>query len=326
MCPVECEVSPWLPWKRATSRAVTAFRRSRTVQWAEDGGKPCPKLRDTKVCNMMECPVDCAMTEWKCGACAKTCGGSSKVCTRVVRPASQGGRVAARSLKPCTATCRTAYRLQLSVGTPTPCTKSCGGGKRGRRNISTAIQCGAARHAVRRTKQSCATSSLPYRLRGYTMASLQRLYKDMWRRQQDVHKNITIAAEHGGIACPQGETNIRLALHHALSTASSASGKHGRRAARVVLARGLAPGQWANSHCTAVKLRTWMKRPRVTTCGSVPSLPCRIGGGGAAAPSRAVLVCASAPDCGPEHIWRSPLPGLDGNGYLQPQPCAVDCR
>ena len=66
---------------------------------------------------------------------------------------------------------------------------------------------------VRSDAQSRAVqrAGLPYRLCGYTMASLQRLHKDMWRRQQGVPQDYHNCGRARWHCVPaEVETNVRL--------------------------------------------------------------------------------------------------------------------
>lgn len=135
LCPVACEVTSWGSWSGCSATCgdgVNARRREVRVE-AEDGGAPCPKLEETKPCDLMACPVDCKTTAWVCGTCHKTCGGGSKLCKReIVSPASSGGKACPQlaqtvqcNMQNCPIDC------ELSPWSPpSPCSKSCGAGTR----------------------------------------------------------------------------------------------------------------------------------------------------------------------------------------------------
>jgi hypothetical protein len=72
------------------------------------GGRSCPPLRESRLCNLHKCPVDCKLSKsfgpW--GSCSRTCGGGARVRSRtVVTAAAYGGKKCQAALKTQSKTC-----------------------------------------------------------------------------------------------------------------------------------------------------------------------------------------------------------------------------
>ena len=53
----DCKVSSWQPWGKCSAKCGIGFmkRTRRIIQFPENGGEPCPVLRQTRGCNVNAC-------------------------------------------------------------------------------------------------------------------------------------------------------------------------------------------------------------------------------------------------------------------------------
>merc|ERR550532_704707 len=93
--PVNCKVGDWTAWGKCseTCDGGTKTRAREVIVEPEYGGKRCPALEETMVCNTDQCPVDCKVGDWKpWGECSLTCGGGTKTRARdVIEEPKNGG-------------------------------------------------------------------------------------------------------------------------------------------------------------------------------------------------------------------------------------------
>ena len=94
-CPVDCVVSDWSEWSTCTKACGGGIQtRTRTVITpAMYGGRPCPTLSDTMVCNAQPCPVDCVVSAWSAWSpWSSDCGYGFRTRSRTVvtQPANGG--------------------------------------------------------------------------------------------------------------------------------------------------------------------------------------------------------------------------------------------
>jgi hypothetical protein len=87
--PRPCAVSKWSGWGNCSKTCGDGtVQRTRTVKAKERfGGEPCAKMSlvDVKDCNLLHCPVPCALTQWsKWTPCTKTCGAGKQTRTRSI--------------------------------------------------------------------------------------------------------------------------------------------------------------------------------------------------------------------------------------------------
>jgi len=140
-CPkkeVNCKVSQWGSWSKCSKDCGGGVStRTRTVTtWPSNGGKECPALKDTKICNPQPCKTDCKVSDWSnWGSCSKTCGGGVKTRTRKIVSKSCGGGKDCPPLvdtEPCnTQSCKQDCEVS-SWSSWTKCSKDCGGGEQKR--------------------------------------------------------------------------------------------------------------------------------------------------------------------------------------------------
>lgn len=140
-CPVDCVVSGFGQWGACSHScgAGTKMRHRTVERSALHGGKACPSLTSTSVCNSHSCPVNCAMSYWSdWSECDKTCGpalsGAQKRTRSVVVAAAHGGLACAPNTEQrhCSPGACPVHCLVSQWGAWTTCTKSCGRGQSGR--------------------------------------------------------------------------------------------------------------------------------------------------------------------------------------------------
>lgn len=94
-CPIHCQWSLWEAWSTC-SRSCNGgtYTRQRVEQVpASHGGRSCSGSADEDgVCNVQGCPVDCKWVPWSdWGSCSASCGGGTRMQTRVVEVAPEWG-------------------------------------------------------------------------------------------------------------------------------------------------------------------------------------------------------------------------------------------
>lgn len=140
-CPIDCQVGAFSAW---TPCPVTCGGSQQTrvrpvVISAKYGGKECPNLSETRVCNAQNCPIDCQVGQWnEWSYCTSECGGGQKQRYRnIVVPPQFGGlpcaditQLAACNTDPCPVHCEVG-----TWGTWEACSQTCTpyfGGEAGR--------------------------------------------------------------------------------------------------------------------------------------------------------------------------------------------------
>jgi len=145
-CPVDCAWSDWADWGSCSSTCGDgkSIRSREVTTEAENGGRPCASLKhhETRVCNVLDCPIDCKLTEWSpWSSCDKSCGkGSQKRARSVAQHAAWGGKPCAHfdgtqdcQIAECPVDCKWSEWGEWSS-----CSSSCGEGsqQRGRTETS----------------------------------------------------------------------------------------------------------------------------------------------------------------------------------------------
>jgi hypothetical protein len=101
-CPVDCFWEEWLDWSLCSKSCGSGGRRNRlrlVNVSASHGGAACPSdARQEDACDQdkgeVPCPEDCRFDEWgDWGECNSTCGSGTKVATRTLLEAMNGGSV-----------------------------------------------------------------------------------------------------------------------------------------------------------------------------------------------------------------------------------------
>ena len=134
-CPIDCKISEWGAWAIDCTHVCnggTRMRTRRVIVPPRYGGKKCPQLRESKKCNMHNCPVDCKVGSFSLWtSCDRTCGGGKQSHFRsVTRPAAYGGLSCAHTsesrlckVDPCPLDCRMGRFAPWSA-----CSPACGHG------------------------------------------------------------------------------------------------------------------------------------------------------------------------------------------------------
>jgi hypothetical protein len=134
---VDCKVEEWSSWGECSAPCGGGTQaRTRAIKVARSGdGRACPALRETRSCNLQNCPVDCEVGEWgSWGECSASCGGGTQSRSRTVEvESSYGGQdcPALTETRSCnTQRCTTPIvNCQLSPWSDwSQCTKVCDGG------------------------------------------------------------------------------------------------------------------------------------------------------------------------------------------------------
>ncbi|XP_076810325.1 spondin-1-like [Clavelina lepadiformis] len=96
-CPVDCQVSEWSSWSKCSQSCdIGNQKRQRYVlKKAQHGGLPCPEeqsMKEMRTCTMMDCPMDCEISEWSSwSACSQSCGdGTQERRRHISRPLQYG--------------------------------------------------------------------------------------------------------------------------------------------------------------------------------------------------------------------------------------------
>jgi hypothetical protein len=151
-CPVDCTVQSWSSWSACPVTCGSGWRRrSRNVLEANwDGGKECPALSESVVCNINPCPIDCIASSFGAwSACSKTCGtGGTQIAHRSISQEARYGGTACTNVsrqRGCDgAACPVDCTMQ-AWGTWSTCTKTCGTGSHHReRSIASGPENGGA--------------------------------------------------------------------------------------------------------------------------------------------------------------------------------------
>merc|ERR1712022_76520 len=132
-CPVNCKVSEWEKWGACSKKCGTGIReRKREVtSRPQFGGLRCPRLVAKERCNVLPCPVDCKVSEWKkWESCTKSCGGGTNRRERAIVTINQyGGKSCGKTSE--TKTCNEKHcpvDCKVSEWKWQSCSKTCGAG------------------------------------------------------------------------------------------------------------------------------------------------------------------------------------------------------
>jgi hypothetical protein len=94
-CPADCTVGAWSKWSACTRTcgAGVQQRTRKVTAEALNGGKACPPKSQLKKCQVVACPIHCAVSAWsKFDKCSQACGGGIQIATRsVITFNSNGG-------------------------------------------------------------------------------------------------------------------------------------------------------------------------------------------------------------------------------------------
>jgi hypothetical protein len=146
-CPVHCEVSQWAEWSSCSTTCGKGIELKLRVivKHAAHGGYVCPSLQDQRDCEVVACPIHCAVSsfsDWS--ACSTSCGDGKRLRFRSITTSPRWGGIECPALvehgdcnvKPCPIHCEVSDWTQWGA-----CTHSCGGGSMTRaRTVTTEAQ------------------------------------------------------------------------------------------------------------------------------------------------------------------------------------------
>ncbi|CAK8681968.1 unnamed protein product [Clavelina lepadiformis] len=104
-CPVDCTVSVWSSWSECSQSCGngTQERRRHIVKENQHGGLSCPEnnaLTEMRICTMMDCPMDCEISEWSSwSTCSQSCGDGRQERRRHISRPLQYGEVPCPDVK-----------------------------------------------------------------------------------------------------------------------------------------------------------------------------------------------------------------------------------
>lgn len=95
--PIDCKVTEWSDWTKCTGECDGGMRERKRniITEPEFGGKQCPELYESELCNTKGCVQDCVIGEWSpWSACSADCGGGmSKRSRPILKYARNGGKI-----------------------------------------------------------------------------------------------------------------------------------------------------------------------------------------------------------------------------------------
>jgi hypothetical protein len=213
-CPVDCKVNSWGAWSSCSKTCAggKATRTRSVKQAAKNGGKKCPSLSGTKVCNSKHCPVDCVVASWAgWPSCSKTCGGGTQTTTRKVLVANAyGGKACPQPLKK-TQKCNTrgcpVHCVVSAWAAYGKCSKDCGGGIQSRtRTVKTQPKDGGLKCPSLSMKAVCNTKACPVNCKHSAWSAWGKCSKTCGSGTKSKTRTITQKAANGGKKCENTKT------------------------------------------------------------------------------------------------------------------------
>ena len=136
-CPTDCVTALWSQWSGCSVTCGSGVHgRTRSVRRQPyAGGRSCPALVETSLCNVMPCPFNCAVSKWSAwSTCSQMCGGGVQIRQRKETVAAAYGglpcpileQYATCNVYPCPERCVKSWSLWSA------CSRSCGTGLRSR--------------------------------------------------------------------------------------------------------------------------------------------------------------------------------------------------
>jgi hypothetical protein len=207
-CPTDCVVSGWTTFGECTKSCGTGTKaKSRSVAVDQKhGGKICPTLSTSAVCNDFMCPVDSVTGPWGgYTACSVTCGGGSQSRTRpLVKAATHGGLKHGEltqkkycNLEKCPVDCKVSLWSKYQA-----CSERCGGGTQHKtRTVVTPAQNNGVACPALLAHQQCNAHPCPTDC-AHSWNSWGACDKSCGGGIQTRTFDVDAAAAHGGDECP----------------------------------------------------------------------------------------------------------------------------
>ena len=137
-CPIDCMFDSWSGWSMCSESCGNGTEGRSRGFYTESahGGKECPALSLSAICEQPPCGINCKMSAW--GAwkqCSKSCGGGVRSRIRVVvqEAASKGSQCPSLAeTVPCNTDACPADCKVSGWSAWTKCTSACGGGRKTR--------------------------------------------------------------------------------------------------------------------------------------------------------------------------------------------------
>jgi hypothetical protein len=211
-CPVHCAVTAFGLWSACTRTCGGeggVQQRTRRISTATAfGGRLCPHVAETRRCGNIECPVDCAMTQWgSYGSCSTSCAkGYHKRSRKTATREAWGGKACpddvqtsdCNTANPCPVHCKVSPWQGWSA-----CTKTCGEGTRarGRYIVTKSAAGGTVCPSLAQTENcnlgNCAVDCQVGLFQGWTPCS-----KSCGWGISHESRIVTVRPMYGGRACP----------------------------------------------------------------------------------------------------------------------------
>ena len=133
-CPVDCAHTQWNAWSNCskTCGGGTQDRFRSIDRDSMHGGVPCGHTKETRGCNLQECPIDCMVSSWgSFSQCSQSCGFGVRTRVRTITIEAASGGVACPALTH-TEDCE-GYKCSRDCAVSdwsswTTCSRSCGTG------------------------------------------------------------------------------------------------------------------------------------------------------------------------------------------------------
>ena len=209
-CPVDCVVQAWSAWKPCSLTCGTGMRTRARVIYTKPqfGGKGCPPLDSSELCNTHFCPVNCVLSAWSAWeSCSRTCGGGSRERRRSVSIAAIFGGRPCDSLSEKDACAIDACPVDCTVGAFGDwgaCTVTCGGGTqmRGRRVVTATRDGGKACPSLSEQRR-CMDTACPVDCQVSAWGLFTDCTKTCGGGSRTRMRSVDVAAAHGGKACAE---------------------------------------------------------------------------------------------------------------------------
>lgn len=207
-CPIDCLVSEFSQWSacsKSCNGGVQSKRRSITQPVAY-GGKVCPSLQVSRDCNIQDCPVNCALSQWNSWSkCSQSCGTGTSGRGRSIVTASAYGGIKCAVLsesKNCNVHLCPVDCVVSAFGSYDQCSKTCGtGSQTKRRSIDVPAAYGGKGCASLSATRDCNTQACPVDCALSNWSAWSACSATCGFGTQHSSKSVLTAAAHGGAVC-----------------------------------------------------------------------------------------------------------------------------